>query len=393
MAARKLRHEFLARTAAQRHIRSIALAHHADDQLELFFLRLLRGTSGEGLAGMKWRNPSPVDARIELVRPLLAQPKAALCQYARQNRIPFREDATNASIDIQRNRIRHELLPLLRGSYQPALDKTVLRLMEIVGAEAHVVTEAAREWLGREVPQSYKGYKSYKVTSERVAQRAGKALQSFDDLSVAVQRRCVQLQLLELGLVADFELVERLRLCPDKPVSVAGFESTQNGKGPARKPTILAVRDGSGRVRLGSSEPHQFNGNSTEQPLAGNAGKLSFDGVNIQWKLTRRKPKGPLQPRTGREWFDADRVGSPISLRHWQPGDRFQPIGLAKSVKLQDFFTNEKIPQSRRHELLLGLTREGEVFWVEGLRIAERFKLTVRTIRALQWRWHRLLIQ
>ena len=82
--------------AAQRRIPSVALAHHADDQLELFFLRLLRGSGGEGLAGMKWRNPSPSDPDIELVRPLLDQPKAALVEYAAEQGIRYREDASNA---------------------------------------------------------------------------------------------------------------------------------------------------------------------------------------------------------------------------------------------------------------------------------------------------------
>ncbi|HXC99166.1 MAG TPA: tRNA lysidine(34) synthetase TilS, partial [Verrucomicrobiae bacterium] len=72
MAARELRHKFLAKTALRRKIRVIALAHHADDQVELFFLRLLRGAGVEGLAGMKWRNPSPANSRITLARPLLA---------------------------------------------------------------------------------------------------------------------------------------------------------------------------------------------------------------------------------------------------------------------------------------------------------------------------------
>src|SRR5262249_50888065 len=65
MAARKTRHEFLANTAARLKIPTIALAHHADDQVELFFLRLLRGSGSEGLAGMKWRNPSPANPKIE----------------------------------------------------------------------------------------------------------------------------------------------------------------------------------------------------------------------------------------------------------------------------------------------------------------------------------------
>ena len=147
MAARKLRHDFLACTARRRHIPIVALAHHADDQLELFFLRLLRGSGGEGLAGMKWRNPSPSDAEVQLVRPLLDQPKAVLGEYAAEQGIRHREDASNALLDFQRNRIRHELLPWLRRKYQPALDRTIARVMDIVGAEAEFAGQAARDWL------------------------------------------------------------------------------------------------------------------------------------------------------------------------------------------------------------------------------------------------------
>ena len=147
MAARKLRHDFFARTAKERKTRVIALAHHADDQVELFFLRVLRGAGGEGLAGMKWRSPSPVDSKIMLVRPLLDATKAELRGFARENKIPFREDATNARLEMPRNRVRNELLPLLQRRYQPALTKTVLRLMEIVGAESELIGEMAQQWL------------------------------------------------------------------------------------------------------------------------------------------------------------------------------------------------------------------------------------------------------
>src|SRR5262249_60947824 len=97
MAARKLRHEFLARTAREQNFSTVALAHHADDQVELFFLRLLRGAGGEGLAGMKWRSPSPADQGISLIRPLLDFSKAELLAFTRLNKIRFRDDATNWS--------------------------------------------------------------------------------------------------------------------------------------------------------------------------------------------------------------------------------------------------------------------------------------------------------
>ena len=142
MAARKLRHEFLARVARERKISTVALAHQADDQVELFFLRMLRGAGSEGLAGMKWRSPSPVDGSIMLIRPLLDETKARLEAFARENKIRFREDATNAGLDMPRNRVRNELLPLLRQRYQPALGKAILRLMDIVSAETDFVMAA-----------------------------------------------------------------------------------------------------------------------------------------------------------------------------------------------------------------------------------------------------------
>jgi tRNA(Ile)-lysidine synthase len=90
------------------------------------------------------------------------------------------------------------------------------------------------------------------------------------------------------------------------------------------------------------------------------------------------------------EHFDADKVGHAIGLRHWRPGDRFQPIGMAGGVKLQDLFTNRKIPRAERLGLVVATTAGGELFWVEGLRLAERFKLDKNTVRGLKWCWERL---
>src|SRR2546421_5050900 len=143
MAARKLRHDFLARTARENQAAAVAVGHHADDQLELFFLRLLRGTGGEGLAGMKWRSQSSSHRAVTLVRPLLGCSKTQIQQFAQGEKIRFREDKSNAALDYLRNRFRHELLPLLMKNYQPALAKTTLRLMEVLGAESEFITQTA----------------------------------------------------------------------------------------------------------------------------------------------------------------------------------------------------------------------------------------------------------
>ena len=356
MAARKLRHDFLAQSAARLKIRTIALAHHADDQVELFFLRLLRGGGGEGLAGMKWRNPSPANSQIELARPLLDQPKSALSAYAASRKIPFREDASNASLDIQRNRIRHKLLPLLRRKFQPALDRSILRLANIIGAEAEYVTQTAEEWLKK------------------------KNRPPFQKLPVAVQRRCIQLELrsaraglLPQKIPVDFDLVEKLRANPDCAVSVS--------------PQLAVYRDVNGRLHRRDSKPVKPRCRPLVLQSGDGAGEVHFDGTHIHWRVLVWKSSRLPRPVARTEYFDADKVGPKIVLRHWQPGDRFQPIGMSSPVKLQNLFVNRKIPRERRHELIVAATAAGEVFWVEKLRISERFKLTPHTIRRLQWRW------
>jgi tRNA(Ile)-lysidine synthase len=354
MAARKLRHEFLARVAARFGIRSIALAHHADDQVELFFLRILRGSGGAGLTGMQWRSASPGDAKIKLVRPLLGQSKQALREYARAAEVPFREDASNVRLEFQRNRIRHELLPLLRRKYQPALDRVVLRLMEIVGAEAECIGRLAEEWL------------------------AGERRISFADLPRAIQRRCLQLELLELGVTPEFDLVERLRLEPGRKVVI--------------EPGLTVVRTYSGEVGLEKMESGNLAVASDrfELDLHPGSGSLEFAGLAVDWRVLSRSGSALPKPRPGQEHFDADKVGSRLVLRHWEAGDRFQPIGMEAPVKLQDLFTNLKIPRGERHELAVLTTAAGKLIWVEKVRISERFKLCSGTKRRLQWRWKRL---
>jgi tRNA(Ile)-lysidine synthase len=349
MAARKLRHEFFSRIAGERKIFSVALAHHADDQVELFFLRVLRGAGGEGVAGMKWRSPSPVNSKIKLVRPLLGFSKTEILAYAGANRITFREDATNRSNDFLRNRVRNELLPLLRGHYQPGLTKTVLRLMEIVGAEAEVAGRLAGNWLKQRRPV-------------------------FGKLPVAVQRRVLQVQLGRLNVVADFDLVEQLRESAGKSVSIGAGLSVACGP--------------DGGLKLREQPPVEFNPDELQLNLRGGAGEAEFDGAILRWRFEPHKKKLP-EHELAREFYDADKIGEIIILRHWLPGDRFQPIGLKAAVKLQDLFTNKKIPRNRRRDLLVAAVAGGEIFWVEGLRISENFKLTPATRRRFIWQWRR----
>ena len=351
MAARKLRHDFLAGTAAKLKIPTVALAHHADDQVELFFLRLLRGAGGAGLAGMKWSNGSPSAPKIRLARPLLDLSKAVLQNFAKENKIAFSEDASNASMDIQRNRVRHELIPLLTRHYQPALGRSVLRLMEVVGAEAEFVAHTASEWLRRE------------------------RRPDFNHLPLAVQRRVIHQQLTEHNLTPDFDLIERLR--------------AKSGQWIAVSPISSVCRDAAGVIQLRQLESFQFSSERRGFSLLAKKGEITFGGLMIHWQTADDNGMIAAGKDGNVEYFDADKVGVSVCLRCWQPGDRFRPIGTGPPKKLQDLFTDLKVPRGERRRRVVAATRQGELFWVEGLRMAEKFKLDENTVRKLKWSWRR----
>ena len=349
MAARELRQAFLVRAARQRGIATVATAHHADDQVELFFLRVLRGAGSAGLAGMQWAS-SPAGQDIAFVRPLLGHAKSDLAEFARAYGVPFSEDASNASLDILRNRVRHELLPLLRAKYQPALARCVLREMELARAEGDLISDLASQWFAR-------------VRRKPLAR-----------LPVAVQRQVIREQLYKLGQPVDFELVESLRTRPNHPL-------------PAR-PGHCLILAANGVVRLQKAEEVGFDTGLLRLDLNRPRRTARFGQVKVSWQLAD-KPGMKCARRPNAEYFDADKVGGQICLRHWQPGDRFHLIGAAAAAKLQDIFTNLKVPRSERRRRLFAVTAQGGIFWVEGLRIGEGFKLDKTTVRRLIWRWER----
>jgi tRNA(Ile)-lysidine synthase len=352
MAARLARHEFLARTAQTIEAGTVVLGHHQDDQVELFFLRLLRGAGGSGLGGMQWSSPSPANRKLCLIRPFLSQNRAALAAYARERKVPFRRDASNRTLEPLRNRIRLRLLPLLRRDYQEAVDGTVWRSMAILGAEADFAREAAAQWL-------------------KEPHRIG-----FHRLHLAVQREALRSQLLSVGVSGGFDMIEQLRQSVGQPVTVS--------------PNLAVVRDETGQIQVMETLVHAAKPDALEVELKGRGGECSFAGLKICWQ--RVAGQGACQRgtrRPGAEQFDAAKVGDRVVLRHWRPGDRFQPIGMPAPVKLQDLFVNAKIARARRHRLVVATTGWGELFWVEGLRMAEGFRLDNQSQQRLKWRWHR----
>lgn len=349
MACRDARHEFLAKVARAANAAHVALAHHADDQTELFWLRLLRG-SGNGLAGMEMDSPSPADLELRLIRPLLEVSRTELAAFVERNAIHFREDASNDSRDHERNRVRHDLIPFVDQTFARNVDGAIRKTQRIVAANADFAEESARIWL------------------------RAKRRKAFGNLHSAVQRDCLRLQLIEKKIEPSFELIEKLRISPESWVSVS--------------PSRQIARSADGRIRQRKSQSDSFSTLERRIQLRGERGSLEFGGRWVEWSRESAEGIGS-KPRKRRhaEVFDAGKVGRRLILRHWKPGDRFQPIGMKTAIKLQDMFVNQKIPRNKRRGLLVATTAKGDIFWVEGCRIGEMFKLTENTRQRLNWTW------
>jgi tRNA(Ile)-lysidine synthase len=189
-AARRARHEFFAVVAKQTGIKTLALAHNADDQVETFLLRLLRGAGATGLSGMELERPL---GGVRVIRPLLGVRRNEILEYLASKKLPWREDASNADVRFTRNRIRHVLLPLLEREFNPAVRDTLLRTAEILRDEDSYLTRHVSDAI---YSPAYSGDEI--------------DVEAFAGWSPAVQRRVVRLWLgpeIELG----FEHIEAVR--------------------------------------------------------------------------------------------------------------------------------------------------------------------------------------
>ena len=274
------------------------------------------------------------------------------------------------------NWVRLELLPLLRKR-QPSVGKNILRTMQIVGAEAEFVTWVAESWLKCGNANPSPGLRP--PSPHRMGRGQGEG--RFAQSPVAVQRRVVQLQVRALGVEPDFQLIEELRTRPNRAVTVG--------------PELALVCDESGLVRRVATDPAGFEPGQQIVELGASASSRrrlrgSFGGLRLAWRVLRRAKGFSPKRAAGREFFDADKVGVRLVFRHWRAGDRFQPIGLPSATKLQDWFTNRKVPAARRRQLVLVQSERGEIFWVEGERIGEGCKVTSTTRRLLELRWKRV---
>jgi tRNA(Ile)-lysidine synthase len=344
MAARKLRWQFFQDTRRRHAYAKLALGHTADDQVELFWLRLLRGAGLEGLKGMWPATPEG------LVRPLLAVGKGVLLAWLEQEALPCRLDASNLSRAYLRNRVRLDLLPHLTRSYNPRLAQTIWRTQTLLQEDERLLArDAAAAW-------------------DRVARRLAADcfaldLHRFCNLEPALQRRVLRAGVAGLGAALTLT-------APQVGALLALAGSERSGGLISLGENVQVARAGAA-LHLMRALPAAPRG-ATRLPAC--PAEVESP-AGWRWHLSCR-PWRPGDPWPSPEvaWLNPARVSLPLTARPWRPGDRFWPQGAPGPKKLQDFLVDAKIPRWLRPHIPL-LAAAGEIVWVAGVRIADPVKL------------------
>ena len=324
MAARELRYAWFEELRQQLGYDLIAVAHHADDQLETFFINLFRGAGIRGLKGMQ-----PVNGHI--IRPLLNISRAEIQQYAEEHQLQWREDHTNAETLYLRNKIRHELLPVI-DSISKEGRGSILKSMSHLASENALYRELVKEKLSQLVTQEASG------TSLRGAELSGAG--------------CSEQLLFEWlrGYGFNTDQVHFIHEALNTGQPGTSFFS------PTHRVTI--EREGIELMPICQQN---------ETPL-----ELSYEQILNHSGLVMDTSAKVAQ-------LDYDKLTFPLQLRKWQAGDRFHPLGMHGSKLLSDFFVDQKMTTRQKEECQVLTTANDEIVWVVGRRIDDRFKVTDQT--------------
>ncbi len=343
----------------------VAVAHHADDNVETVLHRLARGTHLRGLAGMPASRPLDPDGQILLVRPLLEVPREPIEAYLRRRKLAWRSDPTNADTRFRRNLIRHELLPVLRR-LNPQADAAILRLARSAGqVEAHLARQARQALAACRIdPASLESG----LSAERLAA-----------LDRPVRRTALRQEL------------ERLRVPMDQVTAQTLEELADLGEGRRRAVNLpgglVARRRGEAIVFLPASPPPAPELDAMELACPGRTALA--DGRVVVCRIESYSPqlleRHRQAPRPGVELLDADRLRGPLICRTRRRGDAFGPLGGCGRKSVSDFLTDLKLPRPRRDSVLCVCDRDGIVY-LAPLRIANRVRLGPATRRVLRIR-------
>ena len=348
--ARGARYSFFRRVADAIGCTAIATGHHADDRAETVMMRLIRGTWPGGLAAIP-----PVRANGDgrrIVRPLIECARADIMAYLAEGAIAFRIDETNAAMDHTRNRVRHDLLPQLTVDYNPRLREALCRLAELQQGASEVVRQRTGEL-------TLACFRDDTID-----------LVEFARGPVACQRELLVDCAERAGVGPEFDRIERARRFILQGPQHRYFDFGNGVMLRNERGTTYIVR---------ARAPQGAEGIPLEAP-----GTALALGKVFHCRTLEQPPTVPAAELCNGacQVFDAARIVGPLTVRARRDGDRFVPLGMEQSKKLQDYFVDRKVDQPLRDAVPL-VCAGGRIVWVVGHTIDASVAVTDTTTRFL----------
>ncbi|MBM3156996.1 MAG: tRNA lysidine(34) synthetase TilS [Chloroflexi bacterium] len=360
-AAREVRYTFFAEVALSLGSDSVAVGHTADDQIETILMRLIRGTGLAGLRGMQpLSNLRLADGScLRVIRPLLQVRREETEAYCLAHKLSPRTDSSNLLPDRLRNRVRSQLMPLLRR-YNPDIDEAVLRLASAASVDMAYIEEEIAKLRGSVVKERQEGIVIDKKGFSRLAPAIKRHL-----LRSAIQRLLGDLQDIEAVHIEN--LVEAMAKPAGKrlslPRGLSFYTYYDHGLITTAKKSHcpLPVLEGEHRLKI--------------------PGETELYGWMVRSRILSRRPEA-IREAKWRACLDLDVAGKELAVRGRRRGDRFQPLGMESSKKLQDFMVDAKIPRAWRDNVPLVCSSD-RILWVAGWRIDHGARVTEETKRVL----------
>ncbi|MBT4473254.1 MAG: tRNA lysidine(34) synthetase TilS [Bacteroidetes bacterium] len=339
VAARELRYEWFYSTARANGYDRIATGHHADDDLETFFINLSRVTGLRGLTGIASNTE-------QLIRPLLPFSRAQIMQFAKKEELFWREDSSNSTRDYLRNKLRLDVIPAFKG-----VNKTVLQNFK----------------------QTQQHLKESQALLEDYITLVTKLVVSHKDTSFEIDSK--QLQALPNTNTLLFELLYPYGFTDFK--AIASILESEVGKKVLSKQYVLH-KD---RNHLVLTTKEQV----VDSRVYCIDAKQQSCTIPIKLNFTKVAQVGELEPHS--LYVDAAKLRYPLKVRAWRLDDVFHPFGMKGKKKLTKFFKDEKLSLLSKNSVWV-LESGDEIVWVIGLRPDDRYKVTSATKEVLKIQWN-----
>ncbi|MGA7162189.1 MAG: tRNA lysidine(34) synthetase TilS [Bacteroidota bacterium] len=344
-AARDLRYSFFLVKKSELRADLVATAHNANDNAETMLLNFIRGTGIDGIAGIPVRRS---DASI--IRPLLFATRQEIAAYASERGLKFREDSSNLTDKYSRNFLRRKVIPLLEKRVNPSLVKSL--------SSSSAIFKSCAEYLRGHIQSAW---------SSVVSENDGEVLFLKKEL-------IKQHQYMQHMIVHDAFLGR-------------GIEPSAE-----RIAVVLSLLDAEKGSRVDCGNGWRAENESNHILLSGRTGATGFSFVlkkegmvtNDFFSLSVKKCKivpNKLGAHSSTEYVDAGKVKFPLCVRSWKEGDSFVPLGMKHRKKVSDLFIDMKISRAEKGRIPI-LESNGDIVWVAGCRIDERYKITPASTEA-----------